>query len=99
MCGVPEWDIIYFFDSYKLESYHKKLFFKTYNYPSSRIAQKRIQMLSLVQICAETGYLLLRLDIIYKNKQASKKNKKDILERINKRITPFKKLIEKVKEM
>ncbi len=99
MCGVPEWDIIYFFDSYKLESYHKKLFFKTYNYPSSRIAQKRIQMLSLVQICAEIGYLLLRLDIIYKNKQASKKNKKDILERINKRITPFKKLIEKVKEM
>lgn len=99
MYGVPEWDIIYFFDSYKLEPHHKKLFFKTYRYPSSKIAQKKLQMLSLVQICAEIGYLLLRLNILYKNKQVSKKNKKDILERINKRITPFKKLIEKVKEL
>src|SRR3989344_2144491 len=75
--GLPEREIVYFFDSYNLTIRQIKLFLDIYNYPNTKLAKKKLDIYYIIILCSSIGYSLWRLDLV--------KDKKSIKE-INKRL-------------
>lgn len=84
--GFPQRELVYFIDAYDLNEKQTKLFLKTYSYPKSSFAQKRLQMYFILHLCSSIGYSLWRLDTLKEIKEKSKtvaRLKKD-LEKLSK---------------
>ena len=91
--NFPEWDLVYFMQSLKLNEKQKYLFLKTYGYPASKAGRKRLLIISLLNTCGDIGYSVWRLGLI-KQKKMNKKLKSAILRRLKQDIRLFKKIIE-----
>ncbi|MEN9626609.1 MAG: hypothetical protein RL557_937, partial [archaeon] len=93
--GLPERDIVNFFESYKLKKAQKILFLKSYGYKLTNSNIKRLNMLSILNSCAAIGYLAWRLDTLknkeYKLEYAKTKNEANM--RIRKEIKNLNKII------
>jgi len=90
--GVPEWDLIYFLQSYKFEKHHEKLFLDVYGYPNTQNSRQRLKMISLLNICGGIGYSLWRLALIKQGK-VGKEEKLQTFGRINKDVGLLKSLL------
>ncbi len=93
--GLPEWELVYFLQSYKFENHHKKLFLKMYGYPNNKKSMKRLKILSLLNICGDIGYSIWRLGLL-KNGEI-KEDKKQRLSRLKQDIKTLKKILKELK--
>lgn len=91
--NFPEWDIVYFIGSQKLNDKLKNIFLKNYSYPNSQSAKKRLIIISLLNTCGDVGYSVWRLGLV---KQGKLKNieKPAILRRLKQDIKLLKHIIE-----
>ncbi|MBU1644454.1 MAG: phosphotransferase [Nanoarchaeota archaeon] len=91
--NFPEWDLVYFIQSLKLNPKQKKLFLKTYRYPTSKTGKNRLSIISLLNTSGDIGYSVWRLGLVQQGK-LNKKLKPEISERLNLDINRLKKIIE-----
>lgn len=89
----PEWDIVYFIDSQKLNDKLKNLFLKTYGYSTTASGKKKLLIISLLNTCGNIGYSVWRLGLI-KERKVDKKQKSAILRRLKQDIKLLKEIIE-----
>jgi len=90
--NLPEWEIANFFEGSKLKDYQKKLFLKTYKYPNTEIARKRLAMIALINYCGGVGYVVWCMGLA--NKNPSKK--RNLLKRLRKGLSEFDRLFNEV---
>jgi len=90
--GVPEWDLVYFLQSFKHTESQKNLFLKEYGYPNNRTAKTKLNMISLLNVCGGIGYSVWRLGLIKEGK-LNQKEKHPALRRLNQDIKLVKKII------
>jgi thiamine kinase-like enzyme len=64
--GVPEWDIVYFLNGYKMNIRQKRLFLRTYGYPNNPIAKERLKMIELLIACHNIWDSVWQLDHLIK---------------------------------
>ncbi len=93
--GLPERELVYFIDSYKLTKKQISLFFKTYGYPDNKKSRMMLQMTYLMLLFSSIGYSLWNLDILNKNKSSNKEKSK----RMTRLIRDITLLKENVKEL
>jgi len=62
--GFPEWDLIYFMQSFSLSERLRTLFLKTYGYPLTKTAFDKLQVINLLNQCGDIGYSVWRLGLI-----------------------------------
>lgn len=74
--GLPEREIVYFFDSYDLTDKQIKLFLESYGYPNNRIAKKKLEIQYIILLCSSIGYSLWRLDLVKDRKSRKEINKR-----------------------
>jgi len=91
--NFPEWDLVYFIQSLKLNSKQKELFLKTYSYPTSKIGKHRLLIISLLNTCGDIGYSVWRLGLVKEGK-LNKKLTPEISKRLNLDINRLTKIIE-----
>ena len=91
--NFPEWDLVYFMQSLKLNFKQKELFLKTYRYSTSKTGKKRLLIISLLNTCGDIGYSVWRLGLVKQGK-LNKKLKTDISKRLNLDINRLRKIIE-----
>jgi len=91
--NFPEWDLVYFIQSLKLDDNKKKIFLKTYEYPNSKSGKNRLLLISLLNTCGDIGYSVWRIGLV---KQGKLKNseKPGILRRLKQDIRLLRKIIE-----
>jgi len=92
--GPPEWELVYFLQSYKLEKDDRELFLKTYGYPNNKKSIKRLQILFVLNICGDVGYSIWRLGLLKKGK--IKEDKKQRLSRLKHDLNILKQILEKL---
>lgn len=93
--GLPEYDLVYFIDSYKLNEKKRNLFLRAYKYPNSEMARKRLTAIYALMVCGGIGYSVWRLDLINKGK-INKKEKNKIMVRLKKDAKIFEKTLTKL---
>jgi len=91
--NFPEWDLVYFIQSLKLNPKQKELFLKTYKYPTSKTGRNRLLIISLLNTCGDIGYSVWRLGLV-KEEKLNKKLTPEISKRLNLDINRLKKIIE-----
>jgi len=91
--NFPEWDLVYFMQSLKLNSKQKKLFLKTYGYPISKVSEKKLLIISLLNTCGDVGYSVWRLGLVKEGK-LKKTEKPAIEKRLRQDINLLKKIVE-----
>ncbi|MCF6277052.1 MAG: aminoglycoside phosphotransferase family protein [Candidatus Magasanikbacteria bacterium] len=91
--NFPEWDLVYFIQSLKLNPKQKELFLKTYRYPISKTGKKRLLVISLLNTCGDIGYSVWRLGLVKEGK-LNKKLTPEISKRLDLDINRLKKIIE-----
>ncbi len=91
--NFPEWDLVYFIQSLRLNPKQKDLFLKTYRYSTSKIGKNRLLIISLLNTCGDIGYSVWRLGLVKQGK-LNKKLKPEISKRLNLDINRLKKIIE-----
>lgn len=94
--GFPEWDLVYFMQSLKLNPKQKKVFLKKYGFSASKQAEESLLVVSLLNTCGDIGYSVWRLGLLEKGK-LNKKLKPDILKRLNLDISRLTKIIKELK--
>lgn len=95
--GVSEWDLVYFLQSYKFKKHHEKLFLKTYGYPQNRNTRKRLEMISLLNLCGGIGYSVWRLALLEQGK-INKGEKKEITARLRQDTRLLKAIIDRLEK-
>jgi len=80
--GLPEREIVYFFDSYNLTERQNALFLQRYAYPQTKKAQRQLTMAYLVLLFSSIGYSLWRLDLHLRGKE-KQETRKRLLRDIN----------------
>lgn len=88
--GLPEREIVYFFDSYPLSHRQRDLFLQRYGYSCTITGNRRLNLMYIILLLSSIGYSLWQLDILC-NKKALKK---EITQRM-KRLTRDVSLLEK----
>jgi aminoglycoside phosphotransferase (APT) family kinase protein len=93
--GIPEWEIVYFFQENKLNENQANLFLKSYGYNQTKKNMKLLKILSLLNVSGAVGYSVWRLGLIENNE--TDENKKQRLNRLKKDIRLMKKLLKELK--
>jgi aminoglycoside phosphotransferase (APT) family kinase protein len=93
--GLPERELVYFLDSYRLTKYQQSLFLRSYGYPSTKKVNTQLSMAYIILLFSSIGYSLWQLDILHKNKSS----KKDKIERITRLIRDISLLEEKINKL
>jgi len=93
--GLPEWELVYFLQSYKFGKSQRELFLKTYGYSNNKKAMTRLKILSLLNICGDVGYSVWRLGLL--EKKEIKENKKERLNRLKRDIKILRTIVEELK--
>jgi len=89
--NLKEWELVYFLQHYQFQKHHKKLFLKTYGYPLTKKGEKKLAMISLLNICSAIGYSVWKLDILKKSKKKDLKAQKQAINRVKKELRRMKK--------
>lgn len=100
--GLAERDIYNFFTSYILTDKQKNIFLQSYGYSKSNIANKRLQILSILLYLGGYDYLANRIKLIEQGKISSSQQsstKKVLIVKFNKLIAEHKELIVKIKKL
>jgi len=95
--NFPEWDLVYFMQSLRLNPKQKELFLKTYGYPTSKTGKKRLLIISLLNTCGDIGYSVWRLGLVKQGK-LNEKLKTEISKRLNLDISRLTKIIEDLEQ-
>ncbi|MBT5021411.1 aminoglycoside phosphotransferase family protein [Candidatus Woesearchaeota archaeon] len=90
--NFPEWDLVYFIQSLRLNSKQKDLFLKTYGCKSSKKSMKKLLIISLLNTCGDIGYSVWRLGLV-KQKKLNKKLSPEISTRLDLDINRLSKII------
>jgi len=93
--GLPERELVYFLDSYRLNKYQQSLFLRSYGYPNTKKAKTQLSMAYIILLFSSIGYSLWRLDILQKNKSSEK----DKTERIRRLVRDIYLLKEKINRL
>jgi len=83
--GLPERELSYFLDSYRLTKKQERLFLKNYGYPNTKKANIQLNIAYIILLLASIGYSLWRLEILRKSK-ALKKDKAKRVKRLRRDI-------------
>jgi len=81
--GLPESEIVYFFDSYDLTKKQQRLFLKSYGHPNTKTANLQLNMAYVILLFSSIGYSLWRMDLV-KDKRSRKEINKRLLRDTNK---------------
>ena len=95
--NFPEWDLVYFMQSLRLNPKQKELLLKTYGCPTSKTGKKRLLIISLLNTCGDIGYSVWRLGLVKQGK-LNKKLKTEISKRLNLDISRLTKIIEDLEQ-
>lgn len=87
--GLPERELAYFLDSYRLTKEQQSLFLRSYGYPNTKKANTHLSMVYIILLFSSIGYSLWQLNILYKNK-SSKKDKAERMKRLMRDINLLK---------
>lgn len=90
--GLPERELAYFLDSYRLTKEQQKLFLRRYGYPNTEKANTRLRMAYIILLFSSIGYSLWQLNILNKNKSL-KKDKAERMKRLMRDISLLKKKV------
>ena len=90
--GLPERELIYFLDSYRLSKNQQNLFLRSYGYPNTKKVNIQLSMAYIILLFSSIGYSLWQLDMLQKKKFS----KKDKAERIKRLIRDINLLKEKI---
>lgn len=95
--NFPEWDLVYFMQSLRLNSKQKELFLKTYGYPTSKTGEKKLLIILLLNTCGDIGYSVWRLGLVNQGK-LKKELKTEISKRLNLDINRLTKIIKNLEQ-
>ncbi|MAE68557.1 hypothetical protein CL635_01985 [bacterium] len=99
--GLHERDLINFFYSYTLTDVQKKLFLRTYGYADTKIARKKLRMISLMLSLGGFEYLVNRVCLIEKGKIDKKQRasrSKPLISKLRKHLTKHNKLVREINQ-